>query len=261
MSGFAAMRLGRIASGPTPHLPAFAACRPKLDLPTPPAAIAWGRRIAPKSWGMYANDRLGDCAMAGLAHAVMGWGSYHDGAERLPTEPEVIQAYRDLAGYDPARPETDRGACMADVLQAWKDEGVTLGGVLDKPLAFVRVEPKDWDEVRTALWLFGPLYVGVALPRTAQAPGLWRAPRSLAGDAAPGSWGLHCVVLTAIDDAGTATFITWGAEQQAERGWFSAYTEEAWAVLHPLWVAGGQSVHGFDLQALAADLPHLCELE
>ena len=37
-------------------------------LPPPPPAADWTKGIA--SWGMMLNDKLGDCTIAGVAHAV-----------------------------------------------------------------------------------------------------------------------------------------------------------------------------------------------
>jgi len=41
------------------------------SLPPPPATADWTKGIA--SWGMMLNDTLGDCTIAGVAHAVQVW--------------------------------------------------------------------------------------------------------------------------------------------------------------------------------------------
>jgi len=37
-------------------------------------------------------------------------------------------------------------------------------------------------------------------------------------------------------------------------GWIAAYADEAWAVLHPIWIATGKSPSGWLAEAVIADM-------
>jgi hypothetical protein len=116
-----------------------------------------------------------------------------------------------------------------------------------------------------AVWIFGGCYVGLALPKTAQAQTQNHQPWSVTsagttGDGAPGSWGGHAVPVMAYDTR-SLTVVTWGALQTMTWGFWAAYCDEAYAILSPdfLKQKGGQTVapSGFNLAQLQEDLADL----
>jgi hypothetical protein len=244
------MRLGRIPSGSTPHLPSLRRYTARAPLPSPPASVDWGQGT--EFWPLLANDHLGDCTVAAMLHFTQAAERWHDGIGRAATDSDAIAAYESL-GYAPARPETDTGARIADLLQHWRTPGYTRLGTPDSINAFARVELSD---LHQALWLFGPLIVGAQLPLAARNAD-WTAPATLEGPAAPGSWGCHCMLLTAWHKDGSVDLITWGGVKRAEPGWLNAYLDEAWAVLHPIWTATGRSPAGWLQQQLTTDMANL----
>ena len=81
-------RLGRRAmktDSRTLHLGNY--LRTGTALPTPPLAMVWGKPVT--QWGMMLNDRLGDCTMAGLAHAVQTWTANSGAGEDTLSDADV----------------------------------------------------------------------------------------------------------------------------------------------------------------------------
>src|SRR5207245_1805953 len=82
-------------------------------------------------------------------------------------------------GYDPNDPNSDAGGVELDVLNAWRKDGI--GG--RQVVAFVKLDSKDVHQVRTAINLFGGIYTGFALPRSAQNQDVWTPVRGSGGAA------------------------------------------------------------------------------
>lgn len=131
--------------------------------------------------------------------------------------------------------------------------------------AYMALEPANHTHVMDAVWIFGGCYIGVALPKSAQAQTsnkqIWSVPpQGTGGDGAPGSWGGHAVPVVAYDSR-SLTVVTWGALQTMTWGFWEAYCDEAYAILSPDYLKQkvGQTVaaSGFNLQQLQVDLADL----
>jgi len=231
------------------------------ELPAAPPAMDWSKAVA--NYGMLLNDQLGCCVIAGMMHLAMGWqanaGTAPAGSPALPADSDVIAAYRAIGGYNPADPSTDHGCNMLDALNYWRSTGLTIGGTVHKIAAFAEVNLKNDAEVKAALWLFGGLFTGFAMPESADGADSWTVPVcGLHGKGKPGSWGGHCAPLAAEDGAGSFKAITWGELMPTAHNFVADYCDEAYAVLSPEWLEqNGQSPCGFDLAALQADLSAL----
>lgn len=241
-------RLGAIPSGATPHLPALATYMARAPLPPIPDLVSWTPGLP--DWPMLANDSLGDCVPAALGHFIQAAERWHDGVGRMASIPDTVAIYESL-GYNPLDPATDAGCKISDALLLWAGAGIPFHGAQDRVKAFVRV---DIDRLKAALWLFGPLIVGVSMPIDAERQTQWLTPTALTGTAEPGSWGGHCMLLVGLNNGGVATLVSWGDTILATQGWLAAYMGEAWAVLHPVWVATGKSPAGWGEQALVNDM-------
>lgn len=220
-------------------------------LPVVPSVIDWGAtQHAP--WGAMRNDEMGNCVFAAQGHLVQLWTHNRpDGAMVTVPDSAVVAAYSEVTGYVEGDPSTDRGAVMLEGLKHWRKTGI--GG--HKILAFATVNPKHEAMVRAAMWLFGGLYAGYALPDTARDQAVWIAPPSgnAIGKYAPGSWGGHAAVHSAHRRDG-ASCLTWGYAQPMTQGFVETYCDELYAVLSEDWLTNGKSLAGFDLQGLLADL-------
>ena len=198
-------------------------------------------------WPMYANDRIGDCTIAAAGHMIEAWtAAAHRRAVEV-SEPAVLTAFDAVKLVDPQTGE--EGAVELDVLRYWRATGV--GG--HKIGAFAGVSLHDESLVRAGAYLFGGLYIGLALPVTAQEQDVWDWTGSLAGPAKPGSWGGHAVDVVRYDPHGL-TVVTWGSLKQMTWSFWERYVDEAYALISPDFLEGDEAPNGFDLAALRADL-------
>jgi hypothetical protein len=244
------MRLGRKAIR-RDHRTLLLASYLTPSLPAAPAAHAWSSKVA--SWPMYANDRLGDCTAAAAGHLVSAWTANAFTEYDMP-ESDVVAFYEDSTGYDPADPETDQGGIEIDVLNSWRSAG--CGG--HKIGAYVSVSPTSKTLTRDGIYLFGGLYLGIALPLSAQKQRVWDVPHGGPfGLGAPGSWGGHAVPAVDYDGRGI-TVVTWGGLKRMTWNFYRTYCDEAYAILSPDFVTGARPApNGFDLTALQEDLAKL----
>lgn len=221
-------------------------------LPSPPPLYSLATAV--KTWPMYGNDRLSDCTIAAIGHMIEAWTAALGKVKRL-TEATVTRFYW-RTGTPPSNTgraggPTDDGRVELEVLKAWRSNGI--GG--HKILAFTALDVADHRLAKVGTWLFGGLYIGLALPVTAQTQTVWDVVGDgKTGPATPGSWGGHAVDVVAYDEAGL-TVVTWGALVRMTWAFWDAYVDEAYAIVsRDFLTAKGQTPQGFDLQALLADL-------
>jgi hypothetical protein len=171
----------------TLRLATYLLARPAL--PVAPSYVDWCQRAA-LPWGLKLNDQIGDCTCAAAGHAIQVFLGNAGNANQscIPTDDDVLAAYKAAGGYD-GSPKTDRGAAMLDVLKFWRKVGI--GG--RQIGAFVQVDTSDMLEVQFAAWHFEGVYCGLNLPESAQDGGLWDVPKSgiRRGPGKAGSWGGH----------------------------------------------------------------------
>lgn len=220
----------------------------KRKLPAAPRRVTHSTPVLRRGgYPLFRNDSLGDCTCATAGHMELTWSH---GEVRL-TDAEVVAAYSKVSGYPAAG---DNGAYVLDVLNLWRTVGV--GG--RRLHSFAALKLRDHQLVHTACWLFGGVYIGMALPVSAQAQ-VGRRWQVVKQDAEPGSWGGHAVHVADSDEHGV-TVITWGRKQRMAWDFWDAYVDEAYALVSPEWLHhahGSESPQGFNLQALEADLEQL----
>ena len=214
-------------------------------LPPPPDNFDVTERVA--DWPMYANDRIGDCTTAAAGHMIEAWTAEAVGQAIEITEQSVLEAFDAVKIVDPLTGE--EGAIELDVLRYWRKQGIGRHRIG----AFAAVPVHDPLLVRTGAWLFGGLYIGLALPVSCQRQDVWDWTGSLNGDAKPGSWGGHAVDVVRYDDTGL-TVVTWGRLQVMTWSFWDRYCDEAYCILTPDFLRGNVAPNGFDLEALKADL-------
>lgn len=220
------------------------------DLAPPPASVDYAKAVP--RWPVMGNDRIPDCTCAAAGHMVEEWTA-NTGKVRILSDRAILTAYDQLADDAP-----DRGLYMLDVLKYWRTTGI--GG--DRIHAFAQLQPRSESEARDAIYLFGNLYLGLALPNFAVIPGTdfrtvpWVVPAvGPTGDAAPNPTNGHCVAAVAYD-VRTLWVVTWGSVKPMSWSFFQTYMDEAFAVLSLDWISTrlGRSPPGFDLDALNRDL-------
>lgn len=240
-------RLGKKAARHDPRTLRLA--RYVASLPPPPSAADWTGPIG-NGWGMMKNDVLGDCTCAAAGHLIQLWTTQAAPPGIVVPDEDVVAFYSQVSGYTPSDPSTDEGAVEIEVLNSWRNLGVPNVG--HKIAAYAAVNLRNPDEVRQTINLFGGIYLGVALPISAQNQATWDLVSGATAQA--GSWGGHAVPAMAYDEKGL-TVITWGAKLKMSWAFLAAYADEGYAIITPDWIkADGLSPSGLDLAALQSDL-------
>lgn len=245
------LRLGRLPARNDPRTLKLRTYLPP-GLAPPPQQVDWLSIV--EDWPMYANDEIGDCTVASAGHMIHTWTKNADLLD-IPTEPEIVHDYSAITGYDPSTGENDNGAYMLDVLNFWRRRGIAE----HKIIAYAAVDPTDEDEVCQAVNLFGGIYVGAAMPLSAQYQTHNRRKWTVAygPNGEPYSWGGHAFHIGQYDKSGL-TCITWGDTQQMTWPWWTRYVDEAYAIVTvDLLDAAGVSPLGFNLQVLLQDLAQI----
>jgi hypothetical protein len=204
----------------------------------------WGMMLnGPNTYGQgISSQGLGDCTIAGVAHAIQVW-TLAKGSEVTLPDPTILQYYEKWDGYKPGDPNSDQGGEELQVLKDWRKEGFDS----HKLQAFADPDPQDGLHIRQAIALFGGLYIGLKLPISAQTQDVWDVAGGPNGE--PGSWGGHAVFVPDYDPSGL-TCITWGELKTMTWAFLGTYCDEAHALLSPDW----SPPSGFDMAALEADL-------
>ena len=215
-----------------------------VALPEIPGAGDWTQGRT--DWGMMANDTVGDCTCAAVAHLLQVQTL---NAGDLVTVPDraVLDLYALVSGYK-GTTATDTGAVLLDVLKASQKAGI--GG--HQLGAFAEVDPPDHRHMAAAVHLFGGLVFGVQFPQAwADAPPVWAIPTGSGARIIGG----HAIMSPKWADADGLTLISWGRLYLMPWAAVDEFCDEAYAVIDPDWVVpGGISPSAFDFEALQADL-------
>ncbi len=208
------------------------------------------------SWGMLANDKMGDCVCAMMLHSIEDF--HLDAGTTVPgfIDDDAILLYEKIGGYSPADPSSDVGCDEGVAMSTW-EAGLpqTSDGVSHQIVGTVAVNPLNLDECRVAINEFVCLQLGVALPATAQGTKEWTVVGDgKTGDSAPGSWGGHGIPAREYD-ADTFKVVTWGAELLMTVPFWQAYVLEAHVVIAKEMLSNtGVSPCGVDWDALLLDM-------
>jgi|ERR1700722_4923762 len=225
-------------------------------LPAPPATLNVASKIT--TWGMMENDQIGDCTCAAAGHLIMEWTLNAGKKMVMPTDKQIVAAYSAITGYNPVTGANDNGANETDVLNYWRQTGIAS----HKIGAYVALEPSNHTHIMDSVYIFEGCYIGLQLPKSAQAQTQNNQPWSVppggpTGDGAPGSWGGHAVPVISYDQRGV-TVVTWGALQIMTWSFWETYCDEAYAILSTDYIDGKQEApQGFSMQQLQADLADL----
>jgi hypothetical protein len=217
----------------------------KSTLPAPPASVDNLARVY-KNLGvsdpavlfpMDGNDKLGDCTIAAVAHAITVYNGL-TGTKTIMAKTDVTKLYYQLTGG------VDSGLDELKVLNYWQSNAVSS----EKILAFASIEPKNKTHIQQAIQLFGGVYLGFQVQANADQEfdqhKPW-VPGKLTKDG-------HAVYAVAYDADGV-TVLTWGNIQKATWAWWTECVDESYAILPP----NAQQANfdpGFDFTQLQADL-------
>ncbi len=137
------------------------------------------------------NDQLGDCVVAATANTTRNFENFEQGKDPTITDEDVkVQYFKETDG-------PDTGLVELDHLNTWRKDGFLVGDKVYKIHAFASVDWKNHTEVKYCIYLLNGIFLGLALPITAQSQlssGIWTIVNPGSPDAVPGSWGYHAVI-------------------------------------------------------------------
>jgi hypothetical protein len=196
-----------------------------------------GATDIPALFPMDANDTLGDCTIAAVAHAITAYCGLV-GTRKVMAAQAVTKLYMHLTGG------IDSGLAELDVLNHWRKHAVDA----EKILAFAALDIRNHDHVKQAIHLFGGVYLGFQVQRHCLEDFQARKPWT----PAPLTHEGHAVYAVGYDKHGL-TVLTWGNTQKATWGWWDECVDEAYAILPPQ-AKKADFAPGFDFAQLQADL-------
>lgn len=240
--------------------------QPGVALPQPPARFGHGTMYADDSWLMLGNgpddsvapgfQGAGDCVFAGAAHETMETNRLARHTVHF-TGKEVISDYSKVTGYVVGDDSTDQGTDVRTALSYRRRTGVIdAAGKRHKIGAYLALDPKNWDQLMQAAYIFGAVGIGFEFPDTA----MEQFDRGQRWDVVAGSQieGGHYVPVMGRSSTTVAGVVTWARRQAMSQAFYEAYNDEAWAVVFPEELnSKGLNERGFDLAALNAALKQL----
>jgi hypothetical protein len=206
-----------------------------------PATIDHYSKIG--DWLMFMNDTVGCCTIAALGHLIREWTN----GNAVITDDQIIQAYSDNSGYNPATGDNDNGCDMLTVQKYAMSKGIAG----HKNSAFAELDATRLQEILEGLFLFEGVDIGVNLPQSAMDQFNANLPWTVSGDST--ILGGHSICIVGFD--GTWFYVvTWRKLVQVSPQWLSVYMDEAYVEISEDYFNGNKSIEGYDFDTLKADL-------
>ena len=197
------------------------------------------------AFGLYENDKFGDCGPTSVANLVRLVSGGLTGTEVQPSQDDVFDLYRRSGNpnFDPTTDADDNGVDMQTMLEALLAGGIGDGkGNKIKPIAFAKVDVSSDDQLTAAVSIFGGVLWGVDLQVAQQTqtdahPPKWDYQQS-------GEWGGHAIVNGAYEAGALEDVISWGQRIETTQAFRRHQLQEAWVVVwqwnidHPAFQAG-----------------------
>jgi hypothetical protein len=175
---------------------------------------------------VFANDRVGDCVIAGRAQQTLRFELVEQQKVIRITDGEVVREYFLECGGQ------DTGLIVLDSLKAWRKRGWIAGGERYFITAFAEIDRAAPSEVKRTVFTDLGVGLGLSLPLTAQrefeAGKPWTT--TTGSGSTRGSWGGHYVYVTGYTKVGPMC-VTWGRKQQMSWIFFGKYCDEAYAII------------------------------
>ena len=245
--GAPSLKLSRLLTGTVPAHPAAADYL---------AALGGG-------WEMLGNDRAGDCVAVTWSNIRRLVTSELTAQPSYPSQDQVWEIYQTQnPDFDPnGTADTNGPGSSADRgmdVQSLLEYLVTTGGPDGvKAVAFAAVDPKNADEVKAAIAIFGSVWTGIVVAANNQQEFAEGEPWDY--DPASPVEGGHSIVTGGYGASGSGPlggderFITWAAETSFTDAFWANCVDEAWVVVWPEHLGSREFLQGVDLTALAAD--------
>ena len=252
----ASFKLGKLPATPRPTDFKFSDFASTIQLPTVPSRFGHGG--AYPDWQMLGNDQYGDCVWAGAAHEHMLINKVVHGVDVPFDDDAVLGDYSAATGFDRNDPSTDNGTDVHKALDYRRKTGIADStGARHKIGAYVSLDPKSWEHLEQAAFIFGAVGIGFEFPGSAMDQFNAHEP----WDYVPGSkieGGHYVPTVGSVDAKDQATALTWGKRQVFTPAFYEQYNDESWVyITNEELRSDGKGLHGFDIQKLNSYLSAL----
>ncbi len=235
-------KLGRIRPKARPKVLRFA-CYLDESKANPPQSVDYTPKAAAAIAQVYGNDQYGDCVIAGKMHAIGIATGNELGVPAVGTAQEAVDQYHRICGGG------DNGCVITSVLDYVQSNGLIVGGKVHKIVGYVAVDWTNKLEVQTAIYIFGTLTIGIALPSAWMNSEIWDVTSSQI-------IGGHDVTVAAYDEK-YVWVLTWGGIRKMTWAAFLSknYVDECYLPLYEDWaIKDGVAVNGIAIATLEDDL-------
>lgn len=214
--------------------------------------------------GVSADVPVGDCAICGPEHLIMGWSAAAGKIVPPFTYLSTIGMYTKFTGFDPSQYDpatgqnpTDQGSDMTVIAQRWQSDGFTdSAGDVHKIAAFLALKsnPVDLKQIAAAAYLFEGVGFGFDLPESAEEQFDTGQPWSVTD--APIVGGHYVPVIGR--QGGNYLGVSWGGVVTITPEFLQRYGRLAMVYLgRDMFNLQGKSAEGLDIAALTAAFPAL----
>jgi hypothetical protein len=250
------LKLGKQPAAPRPTDFKFRDFAGAIQLPSVPSRFGSGSLY--KDWGMLGNDNYGDCVWAGAAHEHMLLNKVVRKVDVPFDDKAVLSDYSAATGFNQNDPNTDNGTDVHVAMSYRRHTGIVdSDGNRHQIGAYVSLDPKSWDHLMQASYIFGAVGIGFQFPKSAMdqfnAAQPW--------DVVPGATvdgGHYVPVVGSVHEVDQGTCVTWGKRQVFTKAFYEQYNDEAWAYITQEELRGnGTGLHGFDVSKLNTYLSQL----
>lgn len=232
-------------------------------LPKVPARFGHG--TAYSNWQMLGNgpddsvepgfQGAGDCVFAGAAHESMLWNKL-GGKKVTFTGANAISDYSAVTGYVVGDDNTDQGTDVRTALKYRVKTGVIDSkGIRHKIAAYVKLDPKNWDQLMEAAYIFGVVGIGFEFPDSA----MDQFNQNKDWDVVQGAQieGGHYVPVVGRTSTLKGGAVSWAKRQGFTKAFYEAYNDETWALVSQEELKNGKNERGFDFAGLNTALSQL----
>ncbi len=240
--------LGRKPAVFHPATPRLAVLAPSTLYYNPQPQIMRASEIP--SWLMGQNDTIGDCTSVAIANILLArntWAAH----TAYPTTADIVSFYERF-GYKPGNPLTDQGATLLECMQSWMKDGYPVRGQTNKLLGFAAVDFHNLNLLKTAIEIFGDVYLGVNLTVAQQTQTVWNyVPNDQ-------EWGGHSVSLNSFAEDGSFRVVTWAEWMKVTPAFMQNQVQEAYVLLDAASIRKAKTTfNDWDMAALAQSIKSL----
>lgn len=169
---------------------------------------------------------------------------------------QTIQDYASSTGYVIGDDSTDNGTDMREGMKYWQKTGILdADGHRHKVGAYIALDPKDWDQLMEAVYIFGWVAMGFDFPQSAWQQFDEGGPWDVVPDSP--SDGGHAVPVFGRSSLSIAGDVSWARRIGMTRAFYEARNDESWTGVFPDELRNGKTERGWDLTQLQTELNKL----